>query len=74
MAQKSAKSPIATAALVAAVLAVSPAAAQQQDQAAGNKDALAQNFLAEHEIGRRFRIDPNDCRRRRPARSSPTGR
>jgi glucose/arabinose dehydrogenase len=29
-------------------------------QAADTKDALAQNFAIEHEIGRRFHIDPND--------------
>ncbi len=68
------KTPVATAALLAAVLAVLPAAAQQKDQTAADKDALAQNFLAEHEIGRRYHIDPNDLPRRRPGRSSPTGR
>jgi hypothetical protein len=29
-------------------------------QGSDPKDELAQNFLAEHEIGRRFHIDPND--------------
>src|SRR4051794_28531791 len=60
IAKQSWKSPIATAALVTAVLAASVAAAQQKDQAAGDKDTLAQNFLAEHEIGRRYQIDPNN--------------
>ena len=29
-------------------------------EAADTKDALAQNFAIEHEIGRRFHVDPND--------------
>jgi glucose/arabinose dehydrogenase len=54
---------IATAALLAGMLALSPAGAQQAaapGPASGAKDELAQNFLGEHEIGRRFHIDPND--------------
>jgi glucose/arabinose dehydrogenase len=60
MAKNSVKTPVATAALLAAVLAVWPAAAQQKDQAAGDKDRLPQNFTAEHEIGRRYHFDPKD--------------
>jgi len=48
---------IALGAIVAAGLAFLPAAAEQSSDL---KDALAQNFLAEHEIGRRFHVDPND--------------
>jgi glucose/arabinose dehydrogenase len=54
---------IALAASAAAVMALSPAIAQQQGaprQSAATKEELAQNFQAEHEIGRRFHIDPND--------------
>ena len=51
-------------ALAAAALALSSAVA---DQAAAPKDELAQNFLVEHEIGHRFRIDPNDL----PAPKTP---
>jgi glucose/arabinose dehydrogenase len=54
---------IAMAASAAAVLALSPAIAQQQrapEQSAATKEELAQNFQAEHEIGRRFHIDPHD--------------
>jgi len=36
-------------------------------QAPPSKDELAQNFAAEHEIGRRFRVDPNDL----PAPKTP---
>ncbi len=61
---KSGISSIALAASAAAVLALSSASAQQQSAAPGQssvtKDELAQNFQAEHEIGRRFHIDPND--------------
>ncbi len=56
-------SSIALAATAAAVLVLSPALAQQQavpGQAAAAKDELAQNFQAEHEIGRRYHFDPND--------------
>ena len=47
--------------LIAAAFALSSADAQQNDargQAPGDKDNFAQNFLAQHEIGRRFHIDP----------------
>jgi glucose/arabinose dehydrogenase len=54
----------ALAALAAAALALSSAVA---DHAAAPKDELAQNFAAEHEIGRRFRVDPNDL----PAPKTP---
>jgi len=63
MAKNSGISLTALAACAAAVLALSSASAQQKaapGQAADAKDELAQNFQAEHEIGRRFRIDPND--------------
>jgi glucose/arabinose dehydrogenase len=62
MAKKSRISSIALAA-TAAVLALWSASAQQQvapGQGSDTKDELAQNFAAEHEIGRRFHIDPND--------------
>src|SRR5207237_7319383 len=36
---------------------LSPAAAQKKPAPAESKDELAQNFLAEHEIGRRFQIN-----------------
>src|SRR6266481_5524826 len=55
---------VALAALAAGALALSAAAA---DQAPAPKDELAQNFAAEHEIGRRFRFDPNDL----PAPKTP---
>src|SRR6266478_9634813 len=48
---------VALVVLAAGALALSSAAA---DQAAAPKDELAQNFAAEHEIGRRFQIDPAD--------------
>jgi glucose/arabinose dehydrogenase len=54
---------IAVAASAAAVLALSSAAAQQPAapaQGPATKEELAQNFQAEHEIGHRFHIDPND--------------
>ena len=53
---------IASAALVAATLVFTPAVAEKTTPAQGSdaKDELAQNFLAEHEIGRRFHIDPAD--------------
>ena len=55
-------SSIALAASAAVLLALSPASAQQAAPGQGSvtKDELAQNFQAEHEIGRRFHIDPND--------------
>src|SRR5690348_4900584 len=34
--------------------------AAEPDQPTNDKDQLAQNFQAEHEIGRRFHFDPND--------------
>ena len=46
---------VALAALAAGAFALSSAAA---DQAPAAKEDLAQNFAAEHEIGRRFQIDP----------------
>ncbi|TMJ57845.1 MAG: hypothetical protein E6G90_02015 [Alphaproteobacteria bacterium] len=46
---------VALAALAAGALALSSAAA---DQAPAPKEDLAQNFAAEHEIGRHFQIDP----------------
>jgi glucose/arabinose dehydrogenase len=63
MAKNSGISLIALAACAAAVLALSSASAEQKaapGQAADAKDELAQNFQAEHEIGRRFHINPND--------------
>lgn len=59
---KSGVSLIALAASAAAVLALSPASAQSGASGQGSvtKEELAQNFQAEHEIGRRFHIDPND--------------
>jgi glucose/arabinose dehydrogenase len=63
MAMNSRISLIALAASVAAVLALSSASAQQQEapgQGSVAKEELAQNFQAEHEIGRRYHFDPND--------------
>src|SRR6476661_380384 len=63
MAKTSGTSLIALAILTAAALAFSSAVAQQKTstgQGSNSKDELAQNFLAEHEIGRRFHFDPND--------------
>src|SRR5580692_11851687 len=63
MAMNSRISSIGVAATAAAVLVLSPAFAQQQaapGQGSVTKEELAQNFQAEHEIGRRFHIDPND--------------
>src|SRR5580692_10820115 len=61
---KSGISLIVLAASAAVVLALSPASAQQQAAAPGQgsvtKEELAQNFQAEHEIGRRYHFDPND--------------
>ena len=56
-------SSIALAASTAAVLALSSASAQQQAapvQGSVTNEELAQNFQAEHEIGRRYHFDPND--------------
>jgi glucose/arabinose dehydrogenase len=47
--------------LIATASAFGSAEAQQNDargQAQNDKDNFARNFLAQHEIGRRFRIDP----------------
>jgi glucose/arabinose dehydrogenase len=63
MALNSRISSIALAATAAAVLTLSSASAQQQaapGQGSVTKEELAQNFQAEHEIGHRFHIDPND--------------
>jgi glucose/arabinose dehydrogenase len=63
MARKSGTSMIALAALSLAALALSSAAAQHQaapGRAADAKDRLTQNFLAEHEIGRRFHFEAAD--------------
>jgi glucose/arabinose dehydrogenase len=63
MAMKSRISSIALAASAAAVLALSSASAQQPavpGQGSATKEELAQNFQAEHEIGRRYHFDPND--------------
>ncbi|HEX3522526.1 MAG TPA: PQQ-dependent sugar dehydrogenase [Stellaceae bacterium] len=64
MAMKSGISSIALAASAAVVLALWPASAQQLSAAPGQgsvaKEELAQNFQAEHEIGRRYHFDPND--------------
>ena len=63
MAMNSRISLIALAASAAAVLALSSASAQQPappGQGSVTKDELAQNFSAEHEIGRRYHFDPND--------------
>jgi glucose/arabinose dehydrogenase len=54
---------IALAASAAAVMAFSSVFAQQQGapgQSPATKEELSQNFQAEHEIGRRFHVDPND--------------
>ena len=48
-------------ALMASALGLSFAGAQQKlarEEPPGTKDTFTQNFLAQHEIGRRFRIDP----------------
>ena len=54
---------ITLAVLAAGALALLFAGAERntaQGQAPPSKDELAQNFAVEHEIGRRFQIDPND--------------
>jgi glucose/arabinose dehydrogenase len=54
---------IALATVASAALVLSSAVAQKPaapGKALEAKDGLAQNFLTEHEIGRRFHIDPND--------------
>ena len=60
---KSRMSLIALIASAATVLALSSVVAQQPaapGQGSVTKEELAQNFQAEHEIGRRFHVDPND--------------
>jgi len=55
--------PVLLAALAAGALAVSAATAQRGATAAqqsGPADTLAENFQAEHEIGRRYHFDPAD--------------
>ena len=54
------------AAAVLALLALGPSH-NAAGQSSASKDELAQNFAAEHEIGRRFHIDPNDL----PAPKTP---
>ena len=53
---------VAGASLFAGVLAFSSAVSHRaaSGEVTDTKDALTQNFAAEHEIGRRFHIDPND--------------
>ena len=60
---------IASSGLAAAVLALLAlgAGGPAAGQSSASKDELAQNFAAEHEIGRRFHIDPNDL----PAPKTP---
>jgi glucose/arabinose dehydrogenase len=56
-------SSVALATLVAGTFVFSSAHAQQNDargQATSAQNSLTQNFLAQHEIGRRFHIDPAD--------------
>jgi glucose/arabinose dehydrogenase len=62
MAKHSRTSLIALGSLIGAILAPSGAAAQPVDAPGQTpaSNALTQNFLAEHEIGRRFHIDPAD--------------
>src|ERR1700748_3041004 len=63
MAKTSSISLIGAAACAAALFVLSPALAQEKlapGQGSDVKDALARNFEAEHEVGHRFHIDPND--------------
>jgi hypothetical protein len=60
MSRSSVKSITALAALVAAASVLSSAAAQRGASRPAPADELEQNFLAEHEIGRRYQIDPAD--------------
>ena len=53
---------------LAFALCALPALAQPK-AAPPAQDALKENFLAEHELGRRFSLDPPSCRRRNPRRS-----
>src|SRR6516162_4324721 len=64
MAKNFGPSRIALAALAGVVLAL-PATGVEQPRASA--DELAQNFAAEHEIGRRFHVDPDDL----PAPKTP---
>ena len=60
---KSRISLIALIASAATMLALSSVAAEQpaaSGQGSVTKEELAQNFQAEHDIGRRFHVDPND--------------
>src|SRR3954471_17484428 len=51
----------AAAAIVALAVALGPASAAAQQSTAPNSDSeLKRNFAAEHEIGRRYHIDPAD--------------
>jgi hypothetical protein len=66
MARKSGISSIALAACAAGLLTLSSASAQQSTatgQGSDIKDELAQNFAAEHEIGRRYHFDPHELPR-----------
>src|SRR5215813_5006711 len=70
MANNSGIGHIALAGLAAGALALLAVVAHcnmARGQASPSKDELAQNFAAEHEIGRRFHIDPNDL----PAPKTP---
>jgi len=72
MAETLSTSAVALVAAVAGALLLSTAAAQRSPASAPGAttgDPLAQNFLAEHEIGRRFQIDPADLPSRKPGRS-----
>ena len=51
---------LAVAVLIGAALGFFPADAQQKGAPGQTIDNLMQNFLAQHEIGRRFHIDPGD--------------
>src|SRR5215471_13054798 len=51
---------LAVAVLIGAALGFFPADAQQKGAPGQTIDNLTQNFLAQHEIGRRFHIDPGD--------------
>ncbi len=63
MTKNSGRSLIGAGACAAAVLMLSAAFTQQMaapGQGSDMKEELAQNFQAEHEIGRRYHFDPND--------------
>ena len=62
MANEARRSPIATATIMAAAVAL-PCVAARADtpqEPPASIDELAQNFAAEHEIGRRFHVNPAD--------------